>query len=74
MQLLVQAILSVSGETKKPNLEDCIALRSAPLNSVGNSHVEYDSSYMVEYSHKYQTDESYSQAIPSTQQSKCCTG
>ena len=74
MRLLVQAILSVSGESKQPDLEDCIALRSASLNPAQDATQDTDSGYMVEYSQKYQTDETYSQAIPDTKQSKCCSG
>lgn len=74
MRLLVQAILSVSGESKKPDLEDCIALQRESLQSAGNSCLESDSRYMAEFSQRYQTDETYSQAIPDTKQSKCCPG
>ena len=74
MRLLVQAILSVSGESKKPDLEDCIALRNESLIAAGTSCLESNASYMAEYSQKYQTDESYTQAIPPTKQSKCCPG
>lgn len=74
MQLLVQAILSVSGESKKPQLEDCIALRGTPLlNSLQLS--SFDSGYMVDSSNIYQTDETYSQAVPPpSKQNKCCPG
>lgn len=72
MRLLVQAILSVSGESKKPELGDCIALRSISLNS--SQLMPSESGYMVDYSNKYQTDETYSQAVPPTKQNKCCPG
>lgn len=72
MRLLVQAILSVSGETKKPELEDCIALRGTSLRSSQSTSSE--SGYMVDYSNKYQTDETYSQAVPPSKQNKCCPG
>lgn len=75
MRLLVQAILSVSGESKKPDLQDCIALRSGTLKSPEDACLAAtDSSYMVEFSQKYQTDETYSQAVPHCKQSKCCPG
>ncbi|XP_058946760.1 ras-related protein Rab-38-like isoform X2 [Pocillopora verrucosa] len=72
MQLLVQAILSVSGESKTPNLNDCIALRGTVLQS--SSLMSYDSRYMVDFSQKYQTDESYSQSVPPSKERKCCPG
>ncbi|PFX25447.1 Ras-related protein Rab-32B [Stylophora pistillata] len=72
MQLLVQAILSVSGESTKPNLDDCIALRGTVLQSP--TQMSYDSRYMVDFSQKYQTDETYSQALPPSKASKCCPG
>lgn len=72
MQLLVQAILSVSGESKTPNLNDCIALRGTVLQS--SNLMSYDSRYMVDFSQKYQTDESYSQAVPPSKERKCCPG
>lgn len=74
MQLLVQAILSVSGESKKPDLQDCLLLQNSPARDLSGSQSEPHTSYMVEYSQKYQTDESYSQAVPQIQKSKCCPG
>lgn len=74
MQLLVQAILSVSGESKKPDLQDCLLLQNSPARNLSGSQSEPHTSYMVEYSQKYQTDESYSQAVPQIQKSKCCSG
>ena len=72
MQLLVQAILSVSGESKKPELQDCLALRDGwPISPEDSTP---DTSYMVEYSQQYQTDETYSRALPHTKESKCCSG
>lgn len=72
MQLLVQAILSVSGESKKPNLDDCLALRGTTLQS--STLTSHDSRYMVDFSNKYQTDESYTQAVPPSKERKCCPG
>lgn len=74
MQLLVQAILSVSGESKKPDLQDCLLLQNSPARNLSGSQSEPHTSYMVEYSQMYQTDESYSQAVPQIQKSKCCPG
>lgn len=74
MQLLVQAILSVSGESKKPDLQDCLLLQNSPARNLSGSQSEPHTSYMVEYSQKYQTDESYRQAVPQIQKSKCCPG
>ncbi|XP_068681556.1 ras-related protein Rab-38-like [Montipora foliosa] len=74
MQLLVQAILSVSGESKKPDLQDCLALQSSPLEFSSSCQSESHNNYMVECSHKYRTDESYSPAVPQMHQSKCCSG
>lgn len=74
MQLLVQAILSVSGESKKPDLQDCLLLQNSPARNLSGSQSEPHTSYMVEYSQRYQTDESYSQAAPQIKQSKCCPG
>ena len=53
MQVLVQAILSVSGESKTPNLNDCVALRGTVLQS--STLMSYDSRYMVDFSQKYQS-------------------
>ena len=72
MRLLVQGILSVSGESKKPELGDCIALRGTSLKS--SQLTSSESGYMVDFSNKYQTDESYSQAVPRPKQNKCCPG
>lgn len=72
MRLLVQAILSLSGESKKPDLGDCIALQSSALQS--SPMTSSASGYMVDFSSKFQTDETYSQAVPQTQQNKCCPG
>ena len=72
MRLLVQAILSLSGESKKPDLEDCIALQSSALQS--SPSLPSASGYMVDFSSKFQTDETYSQAVPQSKQNKCCPG
>ena len=74
VQLLVQAILSVSGESKKPDLQDCLVLQNSPARNLSGSQSGPHTSYMVEFSQKYQTDESYSQAVPQIHQSKCCPG
>jgi len=72
MRLLVQAILSVSGESKKPNLEDCLALQGTTLEPL--PLMSSTSGYMVDFSSRYQTDETYSQAVPQSKQNKCCPG
>lgn len=72
MRLLVQAILSLSGESKKPDLEDCIALQSSALQS--SPSPPSASGYMVDFSSKFQTDETYSQAVPQSKKNKCCPG
>ena len=72
MRLLVQAVLSVSGESEKPGLEDCIALQSSTLQS--SPLTSSASGYMVDFSSKFLTDETYSQAVPESKQNKCCPG
>lgn len=72
MRLLVQAILSLSGESKKPDLEDCIALQGSTLQS--SLLTSPASGYMVDFSSKFQTDETYSQEVPQSNQNKCCPG
>lgn len=72
MRLLVQAILSISGESQKPNMDDCIALRGTSLQS--SPLTSSASGYMVDFSNKFQTDETYSQAVPQSKQNKCCPG
>ena len=47
MRLLVQAILSISGESKKPELQDCLAVRGKTPRSHQDCAQETDSRYMV---------------------------
>ncbi|CAH3045792.1 unnamed protein product [Porites evermanni] len=74
MRLLVQAILSISGESKKPELQDCLAVRGKTPRSHQDCAQETDSRYMVEYSQQYLTDETYSHALPQSKNSRCCPG
>lgn len=74
MRLLVQAILSISGESKKPELQDCLAVTGKTPRSHQDCVQETDSRYMVEYSQQYLTDETYSHALPQSKNSRCCPG
>lgn len=74
MRLLVQAILSISGESKKPELQDCLAVTGKTPRSHQDCAQETDSRYMVEYSQQYLTDETYSHALPQSKNSRCCPG
>ncbi|EDO36757.1 predicted protein [Nematostella vectensis] len=67
MRFLVQAILSTSGECRKPSLQDSRC--TSPINVLA----ENGSGYMIDYSYAHKgTDESYSQQNK-PQKKSCCS-